>query len=42
MVLTEFPESAMAESYLALPWVGLGVEGAPEIGFWQDAEQVAY
>lgn len=47
MVLTEFPERAMAESYVADPALGAamgraGVEGAPEIGFWEDAEQVAY
>ncbi len=47
MVLTEFPDRSQAEAYVADPSLGAamgraGVEGAPEIGFWDDVEQVAY
>ncbi len=47
MVLTEFGDRSQAEAFLADPSLGAamgraGVEGAPEITFWEVAEELDY
>lgn len=47
IVLTEFDDRSQAEAFLADPSLraamgGAGVEGVPEISFWEVAEEVGY
>ena len=47
MVLTEFPDRAKAEAFVEDPSLRAamgraGIEGAPAITFWEDAEELAY
>jgi hypothetical protein len=47
MVLTKFPDRTKAEAYIADPLLSdtmgrAGVKGAPEVTFWEDAEEVVY
>ena len=47
MVLTEFPDRAKAEAFVEDPSLGAamgraGIEGAPDITFWEAAEEIVY
>ncbi len=47
MVLTEFPDRAKAEAFVEDPSLRAalgraGIEGAPDITFWEAAEEIVY